>query len=349
MSVGTGGLLRSYAAALRVAGGGHRVAAGRVHQVRADRLQATRRRGRSSSPSPRARAGRTSRGSGPATSRSAAASCAAPGRGDQREHARPAARSARRPGWSGSRRRRRRTRAPRSATGANSHGTEQEASTASATVARGASGAPNITRLPLARSTAEIRSRPSKRAPSGLDVLAQAAERAVGARRAAQHDRPGDATGGRGHATAPRSRTASRRRGRPCRRPRSARSPAPPRSRPAPRAPTRAAARSPASGRRPAASVAATIEPADVPEQVLAVAEVQAGAGLEPVQHAAQPRLAERPARAQHQSIRKLRSRHQTVVGRWNAPALAASARRGNACGSRDRDMLSHLNRTGCT
>ena len=50
-------------------------------------------------------------------------------------------------------------------TGANSHGTEQEASTASATVARGASGAPNMTRLPLERSTAEIRSRPSKRAP----------------------------------------------------------------------------------------------------------------------------------------------------------------------------------------
>src|SRR5690348_10616192 len=46
-------------------------------------------------------------------------------------------------------------------TGANSHGTVQDASTASPTVATGAPGLPNTTRRPLARSTAVTRKRPS--------------------------------------------------------------------------------------------------------------------------------------------------------------------------------------------
>ncbi len=50
--------------------------------------------------------------------------------------------------------------------GRKTHGTAQEASTASVTLASGAPGAPKITRLPLRRSTAATRSRPSKRAPS---------------------------------------------------------------------------------------------------------------------------------------------------------------------------------------
>ena len=72
-------------------------------------------------------------------------------------------RRARRRGWWGSRRRRRRTRGRRSRTGANSHGTVHDASTASATVARGAPGLPNTTRRPELRSTAVTRSRPSNR------------------------------------------------------------------------------------------------------------------------------------------------------------------------------------------
>src|SRR5579864_5366242 len=47
-------------------------------------------------------------------------------------------------------------------TGANSHGTVQDASTASATVAFGAPGLPNTTRRPDLRSTAVTRRRPSK-------------------------------------------------------------------------------------------------------------------------------------------------------------------------------------------
>jgi hypothetical protein len=54
---------------------------------------------------------------------------------------------------------------PPISTAANSHGTAQEASTASGTSAAGAPGSPNITRRPLRRSTAETRRRPSKRAP----------------------------------------------------------------------------------------------------------------------------------------------------------------------------------------
>src|ERR1700744_3705925 len=47
-------------------------------------------------------------------------------------------------------------------TGANSHGTGHEASTASATVAAGAPGLPKTPRRPFARSTAVTRRRPSK-------------------------------------------------------------------------------------------------------------------------------------------------------------------------------------------
>src|SRR6201995_1452529 len=46
-------------------------------------------------------------------------------------------------------------------TGATSHGTVHEASTASATDAAGAPGLPNTTRRPLARATAGNRRRPS--------------------------------------------------------------------------------------------------------------------------------------------------------------------------------------------
>ena len=77
---------------------------------------------------------------------------------------------------------------PPISTGANIHGTAHEASTASATCARGAPGAPKITRRPLPRSTAATRRRPSKRAPSALEVLAEAAAAcAAAAATRAQH------------------------------------------------------------------------------------------------------------------------------------------------------------------
>src|ERR1700760_1356836 len=64
-------------------------------------------------------------------------------------------------------------------TGANSHGTVQDASTASATLAGGAPGLPNTTRRPEPRSTAVTRSRPSNRAPD-RSTWARRALRATG-------------------------------------------------------------------------------------------------------------------------------------------------------------------------
>ena len=50
-------------------------------------------------------------------------------------------------------------------TGAKTHGIAHDAVTASATLARGAPGAPKTTRRPERRSTQHTRRRPSKRAP----------------------------------------------------------------------------------------------------------------------------------------------------------------------------------------
>ena len=108
---------------------------------------------------------------------------------------------------------------PRICTGAKIHGTEQEACTASATLAAGAPGAPNTTRRPLARSTATTRRRPSKRAPARStrsriavrEVSLPGARPSSAARSAVLPFAPAaSAIGASGVAAAPASRTASR-------------------------------------------------------------------------------------------------------------------------------------------
>ena len=71
----------------------------------------------------------------------------------------------RRRGSSRSTRRRRRTRARRSGPGRRPRGSRTRRVTASATLARGAPGAPKTTRRPEPLSTQQTRRRPSKRAP----------------------------------------------------------------------------------------------------------------------------------------------------------------------------------------
>ena len=104
-------------------------------------------------------------------------------------------------------------------TGAKIHGTEQDACTASATLASGAPGAPNTTRRPLARSTATTRRRPSKRAPAlstrsriaVSDVSRPGARPSSAARSAVLPFAPAaSAIGASGVAAAPARRTASR-------------------------------------------------------------------------------------------------------------------------------------------
>jgi hypothetical protein len=104
-------------------------------------------------------------------------------------------------------------------TGAKIHGTEQDACTASATLAAGDPGAPNTTRRPLARSTATTRRRPSKRAPAlstrsriaVSEVSLPGARPSSAARNAVLPFAPAaSAIGASGVAAAPASRTASR-------------------------------------------------------------------------------------------------------------------------------------------
>ena len=104
-------------------------------------------------------------------------------------------------------------------TGAKIHGTEQDACTASATVAAGDPGAPNTTRRPLPRSTATTRRRPSKRAPAlstrsriALSEVSRPGARPSSAARSAvlPLDPAASAIGASGVAAAPARRTASR-------------------------------------------------------------------------------------------------------------------------------------------
>ena len=197
---------------------------------------------------------------------------------------------------------------PPISTGANSHGTAQEASTASATLAVGAPGAPSSTRRPLRRSTTAMRSRPSKRAPSaaswrprpssrrcGRGAAASAAARAsaAGGREAGERDRGQRRGGGgaepRGGPAEPAQRALRRRR----------RGLAP-------------LAGGAVAGLRPAAAGqgGGHDRPRRRPDQVLAVAEVEPGRRLDPAQEAAQPRLAERSAGAEDERVRKLGDWH---------------------------------------
>ena len=260
--------------ALGVARRGDRAAAARVHQVRADRVEARAGPGRSSGPSRRGRAAPSTR-----SPRRRRSPCAAARAWRPRSGSGTGSASRGRPGTAS------RfvglqtppstySRSPIS-TGANSHGTAQEASTAWATVARGASGAPKITRRPLARSTAAIRRRPSKRAPSASMWSPRSPSVRSGRgdvrSTAARASRPAGAvaaiaSGASGVAAARPARAAPR-----------ATAPSAVALRGSPGGSIRSgiaaarahswAARSPASGRRPAASVAATIEPAEVPSR----------------------------------------------------------------------------------
>ena len=188
-----------------------------------------------------------------------------------------------RPCSSGSTRRRRRRCGRRSRPGGTSRGSRTTPRPPGATVACGASGAPNITRRPLSSSTAAISRRPSNVTPL-LSTWRP---------RSASEWRPG---GTRPSASRRTERAAARRRraaarARAVRRPRRRRAgplrpPAAVRRRcrrsPSP-APSGAAGRSPRRERgvRPAASVAATIDPADVPTNVPASRSVDAGRLLE--------------------------------------------------------------------
>ncbi len=89
---------------------------------------------------------------------------------------------------------------PSIVTGANSHGTVQDAATASATVAFGAPGLPNTTRRPLRRSTAATRSRPSNRGSSRSTLRRRSLERLLGRGQPAQEQRPRQRSAGRGEA-----------------------------------------------------------------------------------------------------------------------------------------------------
>ena len=197
---------------------------------------------------------------------------------------------------------------PPISTGANSHGTAQEASTASATLAQ--RRVRRTEHHPLAapsdrrpRSAAGRRS--ARRGPRcgrrGCRACAPAAA-------PAQHGRAGQPAGGRGHRERQRR---ERRRGGPAARaaprataPSRAGLGLPPRSRSAPRPPrpfagsALAGLRALAGGERRGHDRAR-----GRPEQVFGVAEIQSRAGLEPVEQAAQPRFAERSAGAEHQSI----------------------------------------------
>ena len=134
---------------------------------------------------------------------------------------------------------------------------------------------------------------------------AEVAERALRPRRAAQDRGAGEPPGGRGRGQRERGerRRDARRRAAP-RRPRRAPAAADARARRAARA--RPLARGALAGLRPlpAASVAATIEPADVPSRY---SQSRKSSPRPPRarQHAAQPRLAERAAGAEHERVGK--------------------------------------------
>ncbi len=166
---------------------------------------------------------------------------------------------------------------PSIVTGSNTHGIEHEASTACATLASGEPGAPNTTRLPLRRSTAAIRSRPSKLAPdcstSRASPPSERLPRGTAASAAARATAPpgavpASANGAKGAAALMPIRPTAEASG-----PRSSSSGAPtgipwgaPFASPALEPHSFAArASGPESGSRPAARNAATIEPADVP------------------------------------------------------------------------------------
>src|SRR3954469_17151531 len=164
---------------------------------------------------------------------------------------------------------------PSIVTGLNTHGIEHDASTACATLAPGEPGAPNTTRLPLRRSTAAMRSRPSKLAPdcsiSRASPPSERLPRGTAASAAARATAPpgavpASASGAKGAAAVMPIRPTAEASG-----PRSSGAPAgiPPGAPLASPAlePHSLAARAsgPESGSRPAARNAATIEPADVP------------------------------------------------------------------------------------
>ena len=167
---------------------------------------------------------------------------------------------------------------PSIVTGLNTHGIEHDASTACATLASGEPGAPNTTRLPLRRSTAAIRSRPSKLAPdcstSRASPPSERLPRGTAASAAARATAPpgavpASASGAKGAAAVlPIRPTADGQRapfvgaGRGARG--SLRARRWPR-RPWSPTPSRRAPRGPSPARRPAARNAATIEPAEVP------------------------------------------------------------------------------------
>ena len=186
-------------------------------------------------------------------------------------------------------------------TGAKTHGIAHDAVTASATLARGAPGAPKTTRRPVRRSTQHTRRRPSKRAPERSTLVVQAAERAPGARRAREQGRAHQRAAGRrergGHGRQrrawPPSPSAPRVRTRPRRRPSASGGVAA-----LPTRPRRGGRRS----GLPAARRAATIEPAEVPTKD-STPRKSTPAVLDAGEHARHPGLADHAAGGEDEHV----------------------------------------------
>src|SRR3954466_9398237 len=196
-------------------------------------------------------------------------------------------------------------------TGANTQGMAHEAVTASATLARGAPGAPKTTRLPERLSTQHTRRRPSKRAPErSTAACRRASVRPVSGARASRAARAGPppgaesavATGASGDVAAHPQRAAVRRR---------------PGVASGSGSPTGAAAgldrgrRESAAGRarRAGGELAAGQAARDDgarggPDEGVDVAHVGARLVLDAGEHTGHPRLADHAAAAEHEDVR---------------------------------------------
>ena len=195
-------------------------------------------------------------------------------------------------------------------TGANSHGTEHDASTASPTRAAGAPGRPNTTRRPLLRATATTRRRPSNRCSPDASIRARrplsvsrgrGAARSTAARAAAAGGAASDSASGT--SGAPRSSANAPARSPAC----AVRSSNP---KPSARPPSYCSAASgsvePATGRfeRSAGSERRRDDRAGGrADEVVAALKFDLSRVLDPGEDAAEPGLTENPAGTEHEHV----------------------------------------------